>query len=413
MDARAKAEARGFPEAVDSYRWVVLGLTVLIMGATGLVREAVGPLAPFLQRDLQLSRGEIGLIISAMSLGTVITSVPLGQLVDMVGVRRMTLIGPAILGLFVLLLAGASSLQFVLLVGFAAGLAYGSVQPAMSKAIIYWFPLRTRATAMSIKQMGFPLAGVLAGVAIPTLAIVLHWRIALVIIGSVVVLSALVYFRLYRESPFGNAPPPRPKESWRGLKDALTNRDIMAVSFGAAFFTIVHNSLTGYLILYLKEALFIPVVQAGLYLALVQWGGVFGRIGWGVVSDRVFGGSRKLPLVITAIVATGASLAMVPLTPEVPQWLLAGLVLIFGLSAVGWGGLMMTLVAELSGKEMAGTASGVGLTISYIGISLGPPVFGYIVDGTGSYTWSWLFLTACGLVALALFLSIREERRKT
>jgi len=46
-----------------------------------------------------------------------------------------------------------------------------------------------------------------------------------------------------------------------------------------------------------------------------------------------------------------------------------------------------------------------------VGIFIGPPLFGYIVDRTGSYSPAWWSMVAASLAAAGLLLFVREPQR--
>ena len=81
-----------------------------------------------------------------------------------------------------------------------------------------------------------------------------------------------------------------------------------------------------------------------------------------------------------------------------------------GVSAVGWNGINMTFVAELAGRQASATAAGMNLTASYLGIMILPPLFGFLVDLTGSYTSAFQVGAAASLASLALVMMIRPGR---
>jgi len=81
----------------------------------------------------------------------------------------------------------------------------------------------------------------------------------------------------------------------------------------------------------------------------------------------------------------------------------------FGFVGIGWNGVQHTLMAELAGPRSAGTAVGLGLALSSLGVTLGPPVFGAFVEWAGGYRGPWIGLAvvmAGGLVLLGL---VRER----
>jgi MFS family permease len=114
-------------------------------------------------------------------------------------------------------------------------------------------------------------------------------------------------------------------------------------------------------------------------------------------------------MMLIAAGAAACSFALSLIGPGVPQPLLWGLLIVTGLTAVGWNGINMTFVAELAGRSASATAAGVNLTGSYLGILIGPPLFGLLVDTTGSYVPAFVLAGCLGLVAFGLVSQIRVQ----
>jgi MFS family permease len=64
-------------------------------------------------------------------------------------------------------------------------------------------------------------------------------------------------------------------------------------------------------------------------------------------------------------------------------WMLLGLT---GVAGLGWNGLSNALAVELVGRLSAAAATALTLTAFCFGVMLMPPLFGYLVDRTGSYS---------------------------
>ncbi len=75
-----------------------------------------------------------------------------------------------------------------------------------------------------------------------------------------------------------------------------------------------------------------------------------------------------------------------------------------GFCARGWPGVLFAAVSKGVESRRAGMATGFALLFVRMGITVAPPVFGYIADLTGTYEMSW-FLTAAlsALAGLLLF----------
>ncbi|HKX05895.1 MAG TPA: MFS transporter, partial [Methylomirabilota bacterium] len=103
------------------------------------------------------------------------------------------------------------------------------------------------------------------------------------------------------------------------------------------------------------------------------------------------------------------ALALPATAPGTGPWLLAPLAVGIGVFGVGWNGVQHTLMAELAGPRAAGTAVGLGLAISSLGVTLCPPVFGVVVERLGGFGVAWITLAVGMVMALLLLIPVRER----
>ena len=147
--------------------------------------------------------------------------------------------------------------------------------------------------------------------------------------------------------------------------------------------------------------------SASQALALTQAGAMVGRTGWGFVSDRLFGGRRKIVLIWIGVISVALIAALSVMGRGSSDYLLLAILFFAGVSIVGYQGVSYALIGEISGKARTGAGLGMMITINSGAATLGTPVFGYIVDRTGSYALGWQILAAlltAGIIALALLL---------
>jgi len=381
-------------------RWAALTLITLAHALGSFSVLAVAPLSPFLLDALQLSRAQVGLFLPAIYLGGVLMSLPAGWLTDRFGVRLTLVFGQALTGIMVGLAALSPDLPALLGLLFLAGLGWSVLNPATGKAILEWFPPQERGLAMGVKQTGLTLGGIAAALILPPLTSLHGWRWAMTTAAGASLLSAGLVGGAYR------TPPGRPAAASSGTPrlaeiGPFLLRPGLLVLFGSGLaLSMVQSSVLSYLVLYAKEALGTTAVRAGRLLALAQAGGAAGRVGWGIVSDRLFGGRRRPGLVLTALIGAGAYVffALGGLGT-----LTAALAAVAGVGAFGWVGLYFALVAEVGGSRYAGLLTGVSVAFAWSGVLVGPPIFGLVLDATGSYRLPWLILSAeAVLVAVAL-----------
>ena len=391
----------------DRFRWAILSLITFshVIGATA--QYGINTLAPFYQQDLDLSRAQIGLFFTAFYLGMAGLSLPAGWLADRLGVRSTALGGHLVLGLCTAAVAAASSFTWAFVIFLFAGLGYSFLNPASTKGVMHWFSRAERATAMGVKQTGVPAGGVVAAVLAPSLVLLAGWRIAFVGLGVINLLSGFIFWFLWREPSADVAEAEPAAAPTAAGRSGSWMKQLLCVSFGTALLLVGQMSLLTYVPLYLKETAGLSSYWASQALALTQLGGMIGRVGWGVVSDRLFHGARKVVLVLIGFlsVVLTFSLGALPATPSL--FIVLPLIFFAGICMVGYQGVSYALIGEVAGKAQTGAALGMVITINSIGTIFGTPLFGYIVDVTGSYATAWQALAVAifvGILALTIFL---------
>lgn len=397
--------------ARDRFRWSILALITVshIIGAAA--QYGINTLAPFYQDELGLSRAQVGLFFSAFYLAMTGASFGAGWLADRWGVRRITLQGHLFVGICTVAAAMAPSFGWACASFFLAGLGYSFLNPASTIGVMAWFHRDERATAMGAKQTGVPGGGVVAAVLAPSLVLVIGWRGALAALGVINFLFGFVFSRLWRD-PGERTAAPAQADAAADSQAPLPIWKLLPISCGTAIYLVGQMALITYLPLYLKDAMGFSAYWASQALALTQGGAMIGRVGWGVVSDRLFGGRRKSVLILIGVLSAILVASLSFMTPQSPLALVLLILFLAGVSLVGYQGVSYALIGEVAGKAKTGTALGMMITINAACATLGTPLFGYIVDRTGSYPVGWQALAATlavGVFGLAVL--IREPRR--
>ncbi len=236
-------------------------------------------------------------------------------------------------------------------------------------------------------------------------------------LGIALVCISLVCAAIYRDMPGYNrlsvVAGSQAKLGGRGLRRTLfKSRDIWILAFAGYFVSVIEYSSMTNMVLYLNEGLKYSLLAAAGMLAVAQAAGGIGKPLSGIVSDRLFGRRRKPVFLIMAGISGLACLMLG--TGTIHQgWPIYLWFVLIGATALGFGAIFITLAGEMAGPESAGLASGfAGMMLSLGGLS-GPPVFGYIVDKTGSFQFAWLVMAACGIISAILVLMVREQKSKS
>jgi len=395
-----------------SYRWVIVGVLWLGHAISFMNMASLGTLAPFIKTDLLLTSTQIGLFISVLSVGASLSQIPAGVITDRLGVRIILSLSVALMGFFLAALSLSPSFLAALAVLFLYGLGSGVIIPASSRSVMDWFPAAGRATAMGVKQTGVNFGGILAGILLPALAFYFSWRQSLFLVGAAELLLAFFIYKMIRESPLVAPKSASTTVPKRIFQVAFSCKMLILGGIGFCFMAS-QFCFSAYLTLFLTAELHFSVLQAGRYFALSYLAGAAARLFWSLISDYYLGGRRKgILLFITGIMLLSSFfLGLISFLPSLSPFTLIA-VLAFGISGIGWNAIYLTILGESLGKEFIGLATGAGYFWGFMGSLICPPLFGFLVDVSGSYAYAWLFLVGCAAAAILLLVFYIEPHEK-
>jgi len=387
-------------------RWRLLTILTASYGAGAFGMLGISPLSPSLVEGLGLTRFQVAFLVPSIYLSGLLFSMPGGRLADRLGVRPSFLGGLAVAAIGLLAAALAPGFLAFLVCLFVAGSGWSVVNPALGKAIMDVFPVSERGIAMGVKQMGLTLGGLVAALALPAIAATLGWRYA---VGACAVVVAVPVALGWRPLAAFHAGA-RGAAATAGESDATSwwwaRRPALVVFFATGFVLgMVQGAVLSYLPLFTIQGLGFDKIGAGLLVAASQAGGAVSRLALGAASDRWAAGRRSLWLAFTG--AVGAAIFLVyAIWPATSAGMAGLLAFATGVGAYGWVGIFFVISVEAGGRDQAGLLSGVAFASIVLGLLVGPPIFGLLLEGFDSYAVSWaVFAVLSGLVAIISLLA--------
>ncbi|MBN9795438.1 MFS transporter [Pseudonocardia sp. TMWB2A] len=358
---------------------------VIVTTASVLPVFLTGALSVQLSRDLAFDPSGLGLVVALYFGVSALCSLPVGMVVERVGSRvtsRIAVVGAAVL--MAALALGARS--YVALVVLLLCGAWCNVMGQLSSnlTLARSVPAHRLGLSFGVKQAAIPAATLLAGLAVPAVALTVGWRWAYGI-GAVLALAALF------ACPRTDA---RPAARTRKGDRATAALAVIGAASGLAAGTA--TALGIFLVASAVDRGIDPGT-AGLMLTLGSVVGLSVRMLHGWLADMRSGGHVAVVAASLAAGAGGFLLLAVPGTPA----LVVGVVLAFGLGWA-WPGLLQFAVVRLNPSAPAAATSIVQVGV-YAGGFAGPIVFGSLATHAGFPT-AWTVNAVVMLVSAALML---------
>jgi MFS family permease len=376
-----------------------LALSTGAMAASTFGTLSFAAIAPFVRDQFDLTTVEVGMFTALVFFGAMIASVPAGHLTDHLGAPVMLAMAQAGVAGGIAIAALAPS-QLLFLGGIMiAGLAYGGVNPPTNVIASDAIPKKHLALFLSFKQTGVPIGGLVASVALPSIAESVGWRMSLLVPIVVLLLAAGLAMTLVRSE--ASALEDTDGSGFSNEPDEIAPAPSLAPTALYGFIMAgVQLSFVGYLTVFLVDEQGFSPTNAGFALGVVLAFGIVGRLVWGAVSDRYFSSHAT----VLAMAGLGSTAGLILLLIGTTPTLWASLVVI-GFCGVGWNGVYLAMVAARATLGTLGRATGSALLFIYAGVVLLPPLFGAIHELIGSWPGTWaiaVLLSVSATLAMAL-----------
>ena len=364
----------------------------------------IGIFSRYFIDDLGLTRTELGAVATGHAFVIMVCSLPLGYLSDRIGGRRMLalMLGFVFLGLGTMSLSRGLWSLFIF-AGIAA-IPAGGGNSATNSIIVENVRAGSRGWITGIKQSGVQIGIFLSGAVLPVAAERFGWRRALALAGMVAVAGMLVTWVVVPVSSRFNVTPEV------GGSEAVLPPIIWWLSAFGVTMGIGVAVYGTFVPLYVQEELGMTVGMAGTVIAVSGATGAVARIVWGRVAER--SGDPSSPLIFIGILSMGV-ITLTWLAPVSTPLLVWGGAVLMGAGAGSWMSVGMFAALTLAGPQRTGRGTAFVMLGFGLGLTVGPVLFGWGVDATGSYTLSLTgtLLDFAAGVALMLAWKVLSRRR--
>lgn len=370
-------------------------VTAATMATSTFPIIVVSVLAAHLIDEFEISRAEVGFLVTATGLVGALASPLFGRVTDRLGSVK-SVVGTLVAG-GLTLTALALSPSYGVLVGAAVltGFPNGWGNPSTNALIVDNVPAGARGVITGIKQSGVQIGTFLGGLLLPVFAGWWSWRVAVLVFLAMPV-AGLIGMVGRRESEHRETRDP-------GV-DGTLPKSVRWVAVYGFISGLASSAIIAFVPLFANEDLGWSEEAAGTMIALMGLTGIVARVAWPRLSERSLGHGRTLRILAVLSVLSAVLLALSSIE-VVGGWVLPVAVFLLGAGAVAWNAVGMLAVMDFSPSGLVGKGTGLVLFGFLLGLAIGPPLMGFSVDYLGSYTPGWIVTGA--LMALSAFIAVR------
>ena len=407
--------------APETYRWTIgllLGVGVLV---NYFDRVNLSVSHDALVDSFGITPAVFGQLSAAYSWTYAACQLPTGVVLDLFGVRKVSLVSILIWGLASIAAAFAPGVLFFFAARLLLGIGEASTFPANAKAVGAWFPASERSLATAIFDSAAKLANAIGVPLLGLLLLRVGWRMSFGFTAALSFTYLLVFALLYREphrfsmrnvvllnespgDPQTSLAPPVP------LGHLMRQRKIIGLAIGSGAYNYVFYLLLTWLPTYLSQTLHISLRDSFLFTG-APWlfAAACGLLIGGFLVDGLVQRGYNAPAVrrtvllggtVCGLGIAGAIFAHSTLTALIPISLAIG-----GLSAAS--PVLWSMPSLLVPNSSTGKVGGIMNFSNQISAIAAPILTGITVQRTHSYTWAFGIAAAylvVGIIAYVVLL---------
>jgi MFS family permease len=393
----------------------VFGVLFALMVVDYVDRQVIVSMFSHLKAEWNLSDGQLGALVSIVSVTVAIGAVPLSLLADRWSRVKSIFLMALVWSLATISCAFAASYMQLFAARAVVGIgeaAYGTVGAALLATM---FPVRMRSSVLGAFFLAGILGSVLGVVVGGFIAQRWGWQMGFGAVGIPGLILAFVFLFVVRD--YKTVPLPKADGPGSGAARAarvivaalLKPRTALVAALGAGFQLLTLSMTYAWLPTYFNRFYGLAPDAAGLKAGLVVLVGGIGALVWGVVADRLTPRIACARLYVPAIgavltaVLMGSAFALLP--PGNAQF---ALIVLGGLMmAVNVGPVSAVVIDVVHPSVRATAASVLSLVQNLFGLAGGPLLTGVLSDKYGLQVALAVVPAFCLLAAVLFALAAR------
>lgn len=401
-DARPVTQAQANDRRWHSSPYVTLSFLCAAAAVAYAQRQVVAVTKESMQADLELTKNQLGWIMSAFFIGYSLFQIPLGWLGDRCGPRRALVACVTLSALATALLSASPSMETMTVVWTICGMAQAGLFPIAARLIVAAFPVTRRAIASGLLGSSMSVgAATMAVVGGELLGSRIRWQYVVLAAAIPGFLWAMTFLALHREGAVGQPSQTDRRSVDRDLVMLLCKPNLWLICGQQFFRAAGYVFFVSWFSTYLQETGEIAIEEAGWLNGLPLLGVVVGSPFGGVLSDLLLSrtGNRRLSQQALAVISLLACAASVIAALRVETPVAATALISFGsFCAAMCGSIGYAVTMHLGGARVA-TVFAIMNTGGNLGAALFPTVAAQLSTATGD--WDVVLMMFAGIYVAA------------
>ncbi|MEO8593573.1 MAG: MFS transporter [Candidatus Solibacter sp.] len=185
-------------------RYWVIFFAIALAVVTYVDRVAISFAAPFISKDLGLSKAQMGTVFAAFGWAYALFEIPGGYLGDRLGPRSVLTRIVLWWSFFTAATGWVWSFLSLCVTRFLFGMGEAGCFPNLTKAFTTWLPVRERVRAQGLLWLSARWGGAFTPLLVAAVMKVVGWRHAFELFGVLGVIWAVFFYKWYRNNPLDN-----------------------------------------------------------------------------------------------------------------------------------------------------------------------------------------------------------------
>ena len=273
-------------------------LVVLLLGyiVNFVDRSILAILLEPIKQEMNFTDTQLGLLGGlAFALFYATLGIPIAALADRWSRVKVLSISMIIWSAMTALCGMAGNFWHLLIARIGVGVGEAGASPPSHSLISDYFPIETRATALSIYALGIPIGSMIGNFVGGWGAEELGWRMTFYLVGAPGVLLAFLLLATLKEPPRGLSEKKQPTEAQKAdtpsmkavIKFLWHKPSFRHIGFAASLHAFVGYGAGTWNAPFLLRVHEMPITEVGSWLALIAGIGAIGTFGGGFLADQL------------------------------------------------------------------------------------------------------------------------------